>query len=109
MGLLLIGRTAGWIPFHATIVTEKAATAFVVDSNKLYRALLEATLPYLAGQTDIPPVPMQELIEPELTALAARKSWLNGDREVRLDELTEADGGYDGAVFAIEYRRAKYG
>ena len=27
-------------------------------------------------------MPMEELVEPELT-LAARQSWLNGDREVR--------------------------
>jgi hypothetical protein len=108
-GFLIVGKTSGWIPFHATVVTENAATQFVVDSNNLYRALLEATLPYLAGQTAAPPVPLQELIEPELTALAARSSWLDADRAVSLSDLTETDIGYDGAVFAVDYRKAKYG
>jgi hypothetical protein len=74
-------------------------------------------------------VPPDELVEPELWALAARKSWMEGDREVALDELSEAgstgstsspqassgqasslqaDGGYDGAAFAAEYRKQKY-
>jgi hypothetical protein len=103
---LVIGAAAGWIPFYASAITEKSCVHGVADSGKLYRALLEATLPYLAGETDTPPVPMDELIEPELCALAARQSWLRGDGEVRLDELSEE--GYDGAAFAVGYRKARY-
>ncbi|MCY3024679.1 MAG: Gfo/Idh/MocA family oxidoreductase [Planctomycetota bacterium] len=108
MGLVVTGAAAEWLPFYATIVTERTIAQFQVDSGKLYRALLEAVLPYLAGETDKPPAPMPELVEPELWALAARKSWLNGDREVLLSELTEADGGYDAKAFANEYRKSKY-
>ena len=53
-------------------------------------------------------MPMDELLVPELCALAARQSWLNGDREVALDELSPEDEGYDGATFAEGYRRARY-
>jgi len=108
MGLLVVGAAEAWIPFYATIATEKACFQYQADSSKLYRALLEATLPYLAQETDQPPVPMDELIEPELCALAARQSWLNGDREVALDELSPEDEGYDGAAFAEGYRKARY-
>jgi len=97
-----------WIPSFASIVTEKTVAQFTPDVNLIYRALLEATLPYLAGQTDQAPIPMAELIEPELCALAARKSWMNGNRPVALAELTEADGGYDGKLFAEGYRKARY-
>ncbi|HTL29739.1 MAG TPA: hypothetical protein VL282_10975, partial [Tepidisphaeraceae bacterium] len=76
-------------------------------AGKLYRALLEATLPYLAGETDRPPLDPDALIEPELCALAAQRSWLNGDREVALSELTESDS-YDGKAFAESYRKARY-
>lgn len=108
MGLLVIGTAAAWMPFYATVVTEKTVAQYQADAGKLYRALLEAVLPYLAGETDRPPVPMEALIEPELCALAARKSWLEGDREVFLAELCEEDEGYDGETFAEEYRKAKY-
>ena len=108
MGLLSVGATSAWLPFHATIVTERVSHAFVADSHQLYRALLESTLPYLAGDTDTPPTSMTDLIEPELAALAARRSWLHGDREVSLSELTTDADGYDGAAFAAEYRQQKY-
>jgi hypothetical protein len=53
-------------------------------------------------------VPIDQLIEAELAALAALKSWSNGDIEVSTASLNEEDKGYDGAAFAIEYRRMKY-
>jgi len=52
---------------------------------------------------------MDQLLEPELTAMAARMSWLSGGGEVFLTDLRQDDPGYDGAQFAIEYRRARMG
>jgi len=104
--LLCLGDAA-YIPFHATLVTLKEVAHLVPQAGNLYRALLETTLPYLAGAAEAP-LPVEVLIEPELCALAARKSWLNGDREVLLSELNEADGGYDGALFAAGYRKMRY-
>jgi len=106
LGLLVIGPAA-WMPFHGTVVTEKGVTQFTADSNRLYRALLEAVLPYLGGETDQPPIPVAQLIEPELAALAARQSWLNGDREVKIADIAE-DNAYDGYAFEVEYRKARY-
>jgi hypothetical protein len=109
LGILTVGAAQGYLPFYATIVTGKGVTHYTVDSSRLYRALLEATLPYLGGEVDAPPVGLEALLEPELCALAARKSWMNGDQEIRLSELSEEDDGYDGAAFAAQYRKAKYG
>ncbi len=108
-GFLILGQQNTWLPFHATIVTEKTVTHLQADSNKIYQAILEATLPYLSRKTESPPVEIPDLLEPELAALAARQSWLRGDCEVQLSDLMENDPGYDGASFAVEYRRMKYG
>ena len=105
---LVVGKSEAWQPFYASIVTGKGVTQYQADAGKLYRGLLEAVLPYLARKTDVPPVPIDDLLEPELCALAARRSWLEGDREVALAELSESDDGYDGKAFAVEYRRARY-
>lgn len=107
-GLLVLGKAAAWIPFYASIATQKSCVQYVADNARLYRALLEAVLPYLAGESADPTVSPDHLIEPELWALAARQSWLNGDREVALSDIDPRDSGYDGAVFASEYRAMKY-
>jgi len=108
MGFLIIGQASGWIPFYASITTEKSWVHYQADSSLLYRALLEATLPYLSGETDRPPVTIDDLIQPELCALAARQSWLKGDREVLLSDLAETDEGYNGKTFAEGYRKMRY-
>lgn len=107
VGILAIGTSGVWLPFHATIVSETGLTQFQVDAAKLYRALLEATLPYLESKTDEPPLSFDAWIEPELCALAARRSWLEGNRVVPLEELPGDDEGYDGAAFAREYRKLR--
>ena len=109
IGLLTIGKNA-WLPFRIMVVTSKK-TEFVDGSAGVspYRSLLEAELPYLTGQTDAPPIPMAELLEPELAALAARVSWRNHGCEVFVDDLRVDDPGYDGVQFALGYRRARMG
>jgi len=108
VGILVIGKSDQWLPFYASIATARSTHQFVVDNGRIYRSLLDVALPYLAGQTDQPPLPMAELVEPERCALAARQSWLDADRQVSLDELDEAAPGYDGKAFADEYRLSKY-
>jgi len=107
-GVLAIGATAKWMPFYATVVTERTVSHWQAENGKLYQALLEATLPYLAGATTTPPLTLDAWLEPELCALAARQSWRNGDQEVALTDLKLDDAGYDGKTFAAGYRKAKY-
>lgn len=110
IGFVTVGEAKKWVPFYATIVTENGCRHIESDiSNcRLYHALLESVLPYLAGETDTPPVPMEDLIQPELSAIAARQSWLNGDVEVRLADLDPVAPGYDGPTFATGYRAQRY-
>ena len=61
---VLVVGDAAWIPFYATMVSLKGATHLVPQVDKVYRALLERTLPYLAGETAEPPLPADVLIEP---------------------------------------------
>jgi predicted dehydrogenase len=107
-GILSVGAAKAYLPFYATIVTERSVTHLQADNGKLYRAFLEAVLPYLARKTDTPPVPFEALIEAERCALAARRSWLERDREVTLSTLGDSKEGYDGKTFAAEYRKSKY-
>lgn len=108
MGFLVMGTAETWLPFYTSITTEKTSVQYQADSAKLYRALLEAVVPYLSGNTNEPPLPMDVLIESELCAIAARRSWLEGNREVSIAELSESGDGYNGRAFAIKYRKLRY-
>lgn len=113
-GCLSVGETAGYLPFYATIVSEREVVHLRPDADRLYRSFLSACLPYLAGEAAAFP-PLGELLLAERTALAARRSLLEGGRTVELDELRDVDGtdtdgaacneaAYDGTAFAAQYR-----
>ena len=105
IGLVTVGKNA-WLPFGITVVTDRKTDCIDASAGQnLYRSILEATLPYLTGQVDQPPLPMSDLLDPELAALAARTSWLNRGQVVFLTDLRLDDPGYDGTQFAVEYRR----
>jgi len=106
-GIVVIGQTDKWSPFYATVVTNTRPTQFTANAKDLYRSTLKIMLPYLAGDGEMP-VTFDQIIEPELWALAALRSWSQGDRWVEIGELSEDDPGYDGATFAVGYRKAKY-
>ena len=105
-GLLSIGG-ASKLPFHITAVSTTGVAQIEVDPTGIYRALLEQCLPYLCGHAEASPLPTDVILEPELAALAAQRSWLAGGGEVLLTDLDPDDPGYDGATLASEYRRSK--
>ena len=105
IGLLSIGAQAGYLPFYATIVSDRTVQHLEVDVSQAYRRLLQAALPYLAGRDAQPPLAIAELLEPELMAIAARRSWEHAGAPVFLRDLPLDDAGYDGRAFAGEYRR----
>lgn len=100
-------RKGDSLPFWATVLTESAVYHIMPDTGKIYRALLERVLGYLAGHEERPPVPHEELIEPELAAIAARASRRRGGEAIALRDLGLDEEGYDGAAFAAEYRNAR--
>ncbi len=108
IGFLSVGQAAS-LPFHLTAVTTKTVFQTTVAPSHIYRDLLERCLPYLCGAAEKPPLPMAELLEPELAAIAARQSWLRHGAEIQLNNLPPDDPGYDGAEFARAYRRARMG
>ncbi|MFA6715513.1 MAG: Gfo/Idh/MocA family oxidoreductase [Victivallales bacterium] len=103
---LTVGKAA-WLPFNVSAVTDKNVFMLSVDNSRIYKSLLEAQLPYLTGKTDEAPLGIAEILEPEFAAIAARQSWMNNGRKVFLADLHQNMEGYDGAQFALEYRRAR--
>ena len=108
VALMCVGKTAAWLPFHFTAVSEKVVRQAVVDVAPIYRSLLEAVVPYLTGRVSEPPLSVEALLEPELAALAALESQRRGGVEVRLTDLTPETPGHCGATFVAEYRRARF-
>lgn len=105
IGILTCGNST-WLPFTMTVTTSKKVVQMKAE-EVVYNAMIREVMPCFTGKTDTPPVPSAELIEPELAAMAARISWLNGGQKVFLTDLREDDPGYDGTQFAIEYRRTR--
>ncbi|MFK7694298.1 Gfo/Idh/MocA family protein [Paenibacillus sp. HJGM_3] len=105
--VLAIGGTAGYQPFYATLTCSKTIHHIQVDSSRIYKSFLTRVLPYLAGEVEAPPVPLEQLLEVEMAALAVKQSRANGGTRVLLRELTEHTPGYDGQAFAHEYRLQK--
>ncbi|MCK4983009.1 MAG: Gfo/Idh/MocA family oxidoreductase [Victivallaceae bacterium] len=105
-GILTIGKTNG-IPFYATIIADKGMFHFTIDSSNIYRALLKKTLPYLAGEIDNPPITMQELIEPEIGAIALMESMRQDGKIIELSDISVDSFAYNGCAFAKEYRKER--
>jgi hypothetical protein len=80
-----------------------------IDNMKVYRAMLEAVMPWFCDTTGKlpPPLAADELLEPELAAIAARRSWQRNGERVLISDLRMDDDGYDGYAFARGYRRAR--
>lgn len=106
IALLTVGQNA-WLPFTATIVTDKIVEMLTVDTEDLYKNFLREALPFFVGQSKSLPFEKENLAEPELAAMAARMSWMNNGQEIFLTDLRLDDSGYDGTQFALEYRRAR--
>lgn len=105
---IVVGAAAMWLPFYATVVTDRMVTHFHANVDTLYRRLLKQTLPYLAGEMDATPLALNLWLLPEECALAALASTQRGGREVLLSELEDIDAAYNGRQFAESYRRMKY-
>ncbi|WP_164821782.1 Gfo/Idh/MocA family protein [Paenibacillus koleovorans] len=105
-GMVSVGGTAGNIPFYANIVSQKRVDYLQVDNSKLYQVLLEAVLPYYAGEQPVP-LPLKALAEAEMAAIAAKLSMEQG-RTVSLKDIPQDYSGYDGTSFAQSYKRKKY-
>jgi len=96
------GNTHG-SPYYATVLSAQSVRHVEIDPSTLYRTMLDAVMPYLAGNAPNP-MPMSSLVEPERAALAALRSHHNGGHWVDLDDLDDPAVTYDGPAFAAAYR-----
>ncbi len=108
IGLMTMGPGV-WLPFTASVVTDKNVYSLSADLQYIYRAMLEKVLPWFCGLSDQAPLTPKEILEAELAAMAAQKSWNNNGQLVFLSDLESDYAGYDGTQFALEYRRARLG
>lgn len=106
-GIVSVGKTSGYLPFYANVVTQKKVDYIQVDNGKLYQALLEKILQYFAEETAAP-LPLEQLVEVELAAIAAKLSLERQGQPVLLSDIPESYEGYDGAAFAVQYKELKY-
>lgn len=106
--LVGVGENPVYLPFYTTITTKKDVSHFQVDSSQLYQAILEATLPYLAG--DAPsPIAVEQLIEVELSAIAGKLSEERNGEWVLLKDIPVDYSPFNGVKFAEYYRKLKLG
>ena len=100
---------AKWLPFNVTACSDRKFQQIAIDNMKVYRAMLQAVMPWFCDTTGKlpPPLAADELLEPELAAIAARRSWQRNGERVLISDLRMDDDGYDGYAFARGYRRAR--
>ncbi len=80
-GVLSVGHTEKHLPCGALVVSGRSLQQFAVGGTGGYSCLLEALLPYYAGEAPAP-YSVRDLIEPELAAMAARQSIRSGGQYV---------------------------
>ena len=93
--------------FFITVTTDKGIYPILVDAGNVYKALLEQAIPYFQGRENELP-PFDELAESIKILLCCKKAMETG-RRAFLEHLSESDEGFDGTLFAKEYKRKKFG
>jgi len=104
--VVAVGKADAYLPFYATVVTERRVDHIQVDSRNLYRSFLSLVLPYLAGREEAP-YPLKRLLDVELSAIAALVSRRMNGARIFLREVALGEKGYDGAAFNAAYRLAR--
>ncbi|MFD1717344.1 hypothetical protein [Georgenia deserti] len=92
--------------FFLTLVSPAGVEHLDATGHSLYEPFLDVTCAYLGGEEI--GLSFAELIEPELSCLAARASARHGGDWVDLrGDSRISDGDFDGAEFAREYARTR--
>ncbi|MFA6286517.1 MAG: Gfo/Idh/MocA family oxidoreductase [Opitutaceae bacterium] len=102
------GDSDEWLPFYATLVTDRTVIHLQPDPALLYQKFLARVLPWLARETDLAPCATDELLAPEFLALAGRQSRAEGGATISPDDRTTSPA-FDGGAFVRLYRGNKYG
>lgn len=94
-----------WQPFVYTIMTTKTTSQFVIDTGKIYRALLNEIICFMEGKPNRLAA-MPELLDSVEIMLAGRISRERNGAAVNLGDIPNQDKGYDGQAFFNEYSAA---
>ena len=94
-----------WQPFETVIMTTKTTYQFRIDTNAIYKSLLDRICDYMETGVN-KTASTEQLIDSVMIMLAGRISRENGGGEVRLCDIPDSDPGYDGALFCKNYAAA---
>ncbi len=89
--------------FAALVTTTSGSHWLAVAPGAVYRELLKKVLPFFAGEAPEPAAP-EAVAESVKLGLASRVARATG-RKIPLSDLRADDPGYDGAAFALDYKR----
>ncbi|WP_052667016.1 hypothetical protein [Nitriliruptor alkaliphilus] len=93
--------------YPATVVTDDGVEHLDAADGGLYGPFLDVTVPYLAGELELP-ITFGELVEPELAAIAALASSHHGGAWIGLvDDPRIDDVSFDSTRFVADYRAAR--
>lgn len=94
-----------WMPFHLVIMTTKGTYHFMIDTGKIYGALLDRICDYMeTGEDTLAPV--EHITESIEIMMAGKISRDEGGREVSLAAIPENYSGYNGYAFEEGYAAA---
>ena len=94
-----------WQPFELVMMTSQTTCSFRIDTNHIYKALLDRICDYMeTGLNKLAPV--SELVESVKIMLAGKVSRDNGGKRIKLSELHDHMPGFDGDAYEAEYSRA---
>lgn len=97
--------TGTWQPFEIVIMTAKSTYQFRIDTNAIYKSLLDRICDYMeTGVNNLATV--NQLVDSVMIMLAGRISRENGGGEIRICDIPDDDPGYDGALFCEGYAAA---
>ncbi|MBU0477742.1 Gfo/Idh/MocA family oxidoreductase [bacterium] len=94
-------QTGVWQPFDVVITTNKAIHHFRVDTTQIYDAVLKRIFDYM--EKGIEMAPITDLTETIKIYLAGKASREQEGAEIKLEDLTLEDKGYDGYSFEKQY------
>ena len=96
-------QTGIWQPFDVVVTTNKASGihAFRVDTTQIYDAILKRIFNYM--EKGIEMTPITNLTETIKIYLAGKASREQEGAEIKLEDLTLEDKGYDGYAFEKQY------
>lgn len=93
-----------WQPHTLSVITTKTSYSFILDTPKVYDALLTRICDYMeTGKSDLARV--SEITQSIRIMLAGKLSRENNGKEILLSDMKVDDPGFDGTLFEKNYAK----